>query len=446
MRYFTGIVVCALLGAVACQSPVPNPIYEAKPLLKLVNSTSNGKLFDVATDDVRLKVLHVFGSAQDMGRAQGELLGSFAYDFLTKAIPEFYRDEVSQIPLGSLPAWLQKLIIGAGKAAAPTVFGAALDYVLAREKKYVAASRPAPLDEMSGLAAGLCSSGQVAGCNAKALEKKIQQLNMLPELIKMTCSMLGAWGTATPDGKLTQLRALDFGSGPFANYTVLTVYHPSQGGHAFASLGFPGFVGAVTGWSAQVGLSEKVWETYDKKSVQPGHYDGQPVVGFIRDVLQFADTKEDAIEMALHPIAGGKRTWAVFLGVGDAASQEFRAMGYREADLQVLGPENVTNVTGFAAQDDVVFIDKHPQPSHDATTMPDLVSKWHGNLTARNVAQYFPRLMQSSDLHATVYDYGANKAYVAIGTIDGDGQYIEMACDRPFLEFDFDDLFNEPAP
>ena len=159
MRYFTGIVVCALLGAVACQSPVPNPIYEAKPLLKLVNSTSNGKLFDVATDDVRLKVLHVFGSAQDMGRAQGELLGSFAYDFLTKAIPEFYRDEVSQIPLGSLPAWLQKLIIGAGKAAAPTVFGAALDYVLAREKKYVAASRSAPLDEMSGLAAGLCSSG-----------------------------------------------------------------------------------------------------------------------------------------------------------------------------------------------------------------------------------------------------------------------------------------------
>ena len=138
-------------------------------------------------------------------------------------------------------------------------------------------------------------------------------------------------------------------------------------------------------------------------------------VGEVRTA--FVHGKEDAIEMALHPIAGGKRTWAVFLGVGDAASQEFRAMGYREADLQVLGPENVTNVTGFAAQDDVVFIDKHPQPSHDATTMPDLVSKWHGNLTARNVAQYFPRLMQSSDLHATVYDYGANKAYVAIGTI-----------------------------
>eukprot|EP00666_Eupelagonemidae_sp_cell4sb_P006027 gene6027-4196_t len=41
---------------------------------------------------------------------------------------------------------------------------------------------------------------------------------MLPELIRMSCTMFGAWGSATPTGNLTQLRALDFGSGPFANY------------------------------------------------------------------------------------------------------------------------------------------------------------------------------------------------------------------------------------
>ena len=37
---------------------------------------------------------------------------------------------------------------------------------------------------------------------------------MLPELIRMTCSMIGAWGSATEDGQLLQLRTLDFGGAP----------------------------------------------------------------------------------------------------------------------------------------------------------------------------------------------------------------------------------------
>ncbi len=43
---------------------------------------------------------------------------------------------------------------------------------------------------------------------------------MLPELIRMACTAYGAWGNATGGKGLTQVRALDFGGGPFANYTV----------------------------------------------------------------------------------------------------------------------------------------------------------------------------------------------------------------------------------
>jgi hypothetical protein len=251
--------------------------------------------------------------------------------------------------------------------------------------------------------------------------------------------MMGAWGSATPlDAPgLVQLRALDFGSGPFANYSVLTVYHPDEG-NAFASLGFPGMVGVITGWSAKVALSEKVWETYEGSGVQPGHYDGEPVVGVIRDMLQFSNSKEEAVAFARSIV----RTWAVFLGVGDAISNEFDALGYREANLTVYTPENITDVTHMPVFEDLVFIDKHPQPSHDNITMPGLMAKYHGNITAVNTIDAVS-VMDTGDLHNAVYDFGKQKTFLAVGTIDANGDYVTKAAHRPYLEFDWDDLFNE---
>ena len=84
--------------------------------------------------------------------------------------------------------------------------------------------------------------------------------------------MFGANGTATPDGSLLQLRALDwyadgmnklilhsviylqvhlifaFCTGPFRNYPQITVYHPNSGnGYAFANIGWSGWIGSITG-------------------------------------------------------------------------------------------------------------------------------------------------------------------------------------------------------
>lgn len=40
--------------------------------------------------------------------------------------------------------------------------------------------------------------------------KLMRRIHMIGELTKGTCSMFGAWGKATPDGKAIQLRALDW--------------------------------------------------------------------------------------------------------------------------------------------------------------------------------------------------------------------------------------------
>merc|ERR1719453_1392856 len=112
---------------------------------------------------------------------------------------------------------------------------------------------------------------------------------------------MGAWGPSTPDGKLVQLRTLDFGGGPFGHETLLVVHHPSGGASttapSFAAVSFPGFIGVVTGFSEKIGLSEKV-DDVSGSSRPKGTYEGEAVNMVIRDIVQFAESKENAVEIA----------------------------------------------------------------------------------------------------------------------------------------------------
>ncbi|CAE7503135.1 dcd1B, partial [Symbiodinium microadriaticum] len=86
------------------------------------------------------------------------------------------------------------------------------------------------------------------------------RLNMFAELTKASCSFFGAWGEATAKdtGKTYQLRALDYDTtGPFKDFPQITNYHPTDGGHAFANMGWPGSIGIMTGYSAaRMAISE----------------------------------------------------------------------------------------------------------------------------------------------------------------------------------------------
>lgn len=428
----------SLLLGVAAAAVTPNEILDATSLMKLGNTTENGKVYTIEHGDhLKIKVLHVWGSPAEMGKAQGRLLAHDISSFFN-TLPAFFKSQASQIPLGDLPKWLQTLIENAAGDLLPGAVNEALKYVLWRERKFLEESQSKPLDEMKGLAEGYC---EVLGCDATAFTKKVETVNMIPELIRMSCTMFGAWGSATPTGTLTQLRALDFGSGPFANYSIMTVYHPT-GGEPFATIGFPGFAGAVTAFSGRIAISEKVWDVYTGHN--KGHYDGLPVTGVIRDMAQFANTKEEAVAFAMNHT----RTWAVFLGVGDAASQEFTAMAYREADLNAYSPGNISEITGFQPLQDVVMIDKHPQPTHDNHTMPETMAEYHGKITGELTAQYIPAILGTGDLHVAIWDFGLRKLWASFGWIDSEGNYgpdglVGQAHNQPYLEFSMDALFNE---
>jgi hypothetical protein len=106
-------------------------------------------------------------------------------------------------------------------------------------------------------------------------------------------------------------------------------------------------------------------------------------------------------------------------------------------------PNNITQITNFSMVDSVVMIDKHPQPSHDPTTMPALIQQYYGNLTGAATAQNLPRAMSTGDLHIAVYDFHERRVYMSLGVVDGDGNYgaSGMACDQPFLSLSYDVAF-----
>ena len=221
---------------------------------------------------------------------------------------------------------------------------------------------PKPLiEEMEAIGEGICHT-LGPNCNITQWQIDIKRVNMLPELIRMACTAFGAWGKAShgsAGSPLVQVRALDFGAGPFANYSVIAV-NRNSGMRAFATVGFPGFVGVVTGIAQDgIGVSEKVWMTYDKYSLKPGSYDGEPDVFVLRDILQNSATRKEAEDY----VRSANRTWGIFIGVGDFKSQTFDLIAYQQNQVDVYTDVTMPSITGQPFLDSVAYVDKHPQPS-----------------------------------------------------------------------------------
>ena len=127
----------------------------------------------------------------------------------------------------------------------PGIADEILSWVYKKEEQYMPQRL---IDEMNGIADGVCMKlGDK--CDVSKWLEDIRRANMLPEFIRMACTAYGAWGKASggsDSAGLVQTRALDFGGGPFANYTVIAVHH-NEGMRSFAMVSWPGFVGAVTG-------------------------------------------------------------------------------------------------------------------------------------------------------------------------------------------------------
>lgn len=308
--------------ALANEYQTPPQILDPSAGTTWVQTVSNSRkaLIDIPfvdesgnADNVHCYRLDLVGDVQERGFAHGALMAKEIVEFVDVKLNKYYMDMVLNIDLNldGLPEPIQKLfevIKVKGAILAPQVFNAALDWVYGNEEKFMPQTL---IDEMNAIGEGICSTFREK-CVVEDMQAMVKRVNMLPELIRMACTAFGAWGPASETGKLIQVRALDFGSGPFGNYTVLQVQRPT-GARAFASVSFPGMVGVVTGVAQDgIGISEKVWMTYDKYSLKPGSYDGEPDVFVLRDILENSKTRVEAEAY----VQAASRTWGIFIGLG----------------------------------------------------------------------------------------------------------------------------------
>ena len=335
MRLSLSLAAAALLplaarAAYCGGSPDPNaqpnalPVYSAAPTL--LRTVANGKLFsggDVA-GGYNFSVVHVYGSAYEMGFAQGALLPA-EVNFIATSVWKYMEDQVAENidGPGGLPEWLADLIADVGLEAA-------LDVLLDLTRPFTGAYF---MDELHGLA-------DASGADFQTLAR----IHLIGELTQGDCSMVGAWGKATAGGKALALRALDWDTdGPFKLLPSVTVYHPdaSRGGlgHAFANVGFVGWIGSLTGMSsAQLSIHEIGVSFPDATHFGSETFAGVPFVFLLRDILQFDRTYTDTVAR----ITAANRTCDLILGVGDGKDGgAFRGFAYSGSMVEVYDDTNL---------------------------------------------------------------------------------------------------------
>jgi hypothetical protein len=203
------LAACSVLFASAAPLPsscqgspntVPLVTYSAETSTML-GSVANGTLSSVMPTGatVPLLVLQLYGDSYSMGQAYGQLLAPQ----LAEMIPAAYDYFASKY---NLPTWLVNDV---------------LDLTRNTTKDFTPQWH---FDFMQGVSDG-------TGGNTTFLD--FWRIAMIPEAIKATCSIIGAWGPATATGGLLQLRALDWGTdGPFQQWPLLATFHPNDGSFA----------------------------------------------------------------------------------------------------------------------------------------------------------------------------------------------------------------------
>ena len=83
----------------------------------------------------------------------------------------------------------------------------------------------------------------------------------------------------------------------------------------------------MTGWTPDLALSQKVDDLYGTPGRPKGSYDGRAVSFVIRDVLEGSGSLDEGLEI----VNNATRTWGVWIGLGGAHAQRFRAINYTQA-------------------------------------------------------------------------------------------------------------------
>jgi len=374
-----------------------HPIYDAPPVLIL--EADNARLEKVGQGDDEIRILHLWGTPFEMGKAHGSIMKAEIKDYCDLVLSLMTEDIGGDVSI--------------------------LDHVYEQAKPFIPGHF---IEELQGMAEG-------SGVDLQTLLR----VNLIGEASEWHCSLFGAWGKATEGGGLLQLRALDYAIGAeIQRYPLILVYHPNRG-HAFANIGWVGIVGSVTGISsAQMAISE-IGDDYDKEN---DSFAGVPFMFTLRDILQFDTTLEEGIAR----MEKGPRTTSLLFAIGDGKKGEARGLQTSRTFCNVFDPDNLEPLT-----------DTHPRipnivywgmswnvPKYDSRLSTMLTTHYgqlHGEITVREILPS----VGTGNLQVAVYDLTNMVVWTAnAGANDEAGP--REAYNRAYVKLDMNQLFSREKP
>jgi isopenicillin-N N-acyltransferase-like protein len=409
------------------------PIFDEAPTF--VRQVKNGMLFEAGPANARFPVVHLWGNAYEVGYAQGQLMKDEVTNFVRKTNTYLIEEIVSSLG-DHFPDAAKALVIEIG-----------MEKALAKTAEWTAPFTSQPFyDEVRGLA-------DATGLNYDML----YNLQMFPELTKAQCSFFGAWGTAVKnEGYTYQLRSLDFDTeGPFKEYNQITVYHPTDGGHPYAQVSWPGNVGSLSGMSsAQIAISE-IGVAFPDESFQQGKslgrefppekVKGQPWMYILRDVLQYADSLEDA----RNTVANANRTCNLIIGLGDGEEAHVNGVEFSGYVANFYDDKNQlpVNDTWHPVVEDAVYNGMDWLCPGYTQKLGEQLQKWHGQIDENVIIHDILPTVQSGNLHSVVYDLHESNMHISFcRKSEANPSEPFNAYERQFTRLHMNDLFALQAP
>lgn len=151
---------------------------------------------------------------------------------------------------------------------------------------------------------------------AKASDLRIEEVrlaNFFPELFH--CSGFALFGGATAGGRMFHGRVLDYMKGVGLEQNACVIVMQPEGANAWVNLGYAGFLGTVTA------MNEKHIAIGEMGGRGEGHWDGKPMAQLMREVMEKADTIDEAVEI----MRKGPRTCEYYYVISDGNTK--RAVG-----------------------------------------------------------------------------------------------------------------------
>ncbi len=237
------------------------------------------------------RVLYLKGTPTEMGRQHGVLLRRQV------------RDLVDKIVYG--------VGVGSSFEKGRWFFGE----IQEAQRRLMPFMDPRYLEEMDAIA------------EAAGLEREeVRLANFFPELFH--CSGFAVAGPATVDGRLYHGRILDYLKGVGLEPNAVVIVHQPSYGHAWVNVSYAGFVGSVTA------MNEKRISIGEMGGRGEGDWDGKPMAQLIREVMEKADSLEEAVEI----MRRGPRTCEYYYVIADGNTRQAVGIAATPTRFEVVKP------------------------------------------------------------------------------------------------------------